>query len=1441
MTTKNAINESQAVWDVLSGQHNWAATGVSDYPSKDPLVGQSKFFNRYRTFIKTIDHEDDKFAHVFAVEGEWGRGKSRLGYELIAQINDCSKGWYVRNNTGELENAELFDDDSKRDEYLGLYIRYSQIVSKFQNTDNWFAYGLYQALIPLATKQFDGSIQSSIAKQALQRIEPEGFDAKELTKLLMLEQQFSDEALYYNLAKDEQGNTITVTQLVDAAYQYLKKFGIQYILIVLDELETVAEAATYGLDRDDACQLDGEAIRLIGKAIKEEDPRRKLPWLRYVALCSPLLGQQLREIQSTARRFELVELENNAFADVSDYVAKLQESNKLRHQYPLGLVEAAYAMSGANFGWFNVVMANIDVELDKYVGSGQQFDNVGELFDKVLENSGRISDHVLDHNAIDGIKTTDKALLKQARDLLFAQLPKALDQDHQHLIKLQPLENEYNEPIVSLYRKVDWPMLDCRQALEQGKFRRDRDEWFYPSVDQGLNLQALRQNLRTFAINESGDENTFLLPLDIQEFRHLISLLYSHPAAEFAADALWKRFFGDTQQLETEDKTHIGPSVAMLLRLDMRYRSQQQNSMIFREVGYADAHEKAMSQLKSEAERSPLARRRTRLLGLFRLLDRDWNYNQEAFANKQDLAIQFTKAGGGRGSFSGLQYCEGLKLHPQGKAAFAWVDSKDELTKLNDEMSRQYADMGRVPVVAFTGSIGVMDDYAKGSVNDDLKENILLYYLNTSEIDVIERIGVDLRLQNKFELNEKVFTSKFKNRLNNIRDYAYNRINEWRQWLNERGLIAWPLKPSGRINEDDRSKLFQAWQLLLVKGDNKINGLNDILPEHGIDAADIRSVFSRLTLSGKVLQSGYQPHEHAGLFSDIDQPAQAQARVPAFLAEIANPKKAKSWTLEDAQEKWYWGYLWSPASQGLSPKAVFSDWMWLCSQLHLAKIEDRLANKVNWLPITRFDIKGGELGFAKAWFEGKGDDSYNARVEALREVFGEDKIPGLFASLEAKQIGTETAKANKQLELAAEKVELLINKEESLSQDLVDVIDEFPELLRLREQALFHIRSVRDSRDSSIDMRTEQRIRLEDNKRSLFVRIEQANQFAQFVQTAAERINTACNNVTENITDNPATKAPFPQKLFTISLGKIGNILQGAIKQSQATETQRIEHQGSTETLNFYLRTLQLDKVSTRLDDLAREVGVDIRSGTSRSFDDISGYILQAYRSLLKMFADTTSEFELLDAKLSTINHQLGDLLPNDYPHAEHPKAVMMYQDSLLDIKEALQDLDEQVDVFLEKFTSDARTGQFAAIKDVPVRLMKPITAQLGVLKGKVSIVESDVKRYRNSVVEQVNQALRPQVTPLLTALGSPELAMITKEDIANLSLSELTLELECRTLEWKKLAEKALEGTAISVDRWVDISSQMLNGSQPELSAEEQSALVDKGIIKLQFTFGGA
>ena len=178
--------------------------------------------------------------------------------------------------------------------------------------------------------------------------------------------------------------------------------------------------------------------------------------------------------------------------------------------------------------------------------AGKQLTDMGELFDAVTESSGRVAEHVLDKHAIEGIKTGDHDLRAVAQSLLYGQLPVALDAAPARCKDLLQLANEDGEPVASLYRKMPFDVLQCRQALEQAKFRREKDEWLYPAVEQALSLSALLQNLLTFAINEA-EKNVLLLPLSRGEFKHLLSLLYDHPAVEFAADALWQKLIGSDQ------------------------------------------------------------------------------------------------------------------------------------------------------------------------------------------------------------------------------------------------------------------------------------------------------------------------------------------------------------------------------------------------------------------------------------------------------------------------------------------------------------------------------------------------------------------------------------------------------------------------------------------------------------------------------------------------------------------------------------------------------------------------------------------------------------------------------------------------------------------------------------------------------------------------------
>lgn len=1412
----------------LARRHSWAATGVSDYPPRDPLVGQSRFFRRYRTFIHTVDQDADNFAHVFAVEAEWGRGKSRLGHELIAQINDCSKGWFVREDGGPLEDKKLFEQ-AAQDTYLALYIRYSQVASDYQNSDNWFGFGLYKALLPLATGKFDGSIQSRIAEQALHRLNPAGFEARQLAQCLELNQAHSEEALY-----EEEG---LVVRLVQAAYAYLQKFGIGYVLVVLDELETVAEAATFGLEQDDAKRLDGQAIRLIGKAIKEEDPRRKLPWLRYVALCSPLLGQQLREIQSVARRFELVELEHNAFADVSDYVAQLKAERKLAHDYPTGLVEAAYAMSGANFGWFNVIMANVDAVLAQYAAADKPLANMGELFEAVTESSGRVAGHVLDKHAIEGIKTSDHDLRAVAQALLYGQLPVALDAAPARCKELLTLTNEDGEPVASLYRKMPFDAIQCRQALEEAKFKREKDEWLYPAVEQALSLSALLQNLRTFAINEA-EKEVLLLPLSRGEFKHLLSLLYDHPAVEFAADALWQKLIGSDQFVPDEEATHIGPSVAMLLRLDLRYRNQQHTSMIFRDPADADVHETAMKGFVQASSHNPALRWTARLIGLMRLLDKNWQYAQPGFANKETLCIQTSSRGQGAGQRGGLLFCDALKLHPDNLAWFAWVNKRDELDRLHQLAATRHADEGRFPVMAFTASTHLMEQYNRGDVSEKLKDDVLLYYLNPSEVDQLERIGLLPEQCKGLVLDDARLTSRFKNKLNALRDFAYQAIHQWRARLNERGLIAWPLKPSGRISAQDRELLLQAWALFMFK-EPSLSGLNDLETRHGIDGEAVASLMQRLALPSKLLSLGFAKDEHAGLFTELANPQQAQAKLPYFLARIANPASTQEWTLEKARRDWYWGYV---QHAGVPPRNVFDDWMWCCGELHLLQLHDATATTAKWQTLPRAKLDNA-INEAQNWFNGNGADGYKATVAKLERVFGYDRIPGLFAPLGKSPAGTETVEANELIKAARAAFDTLKINEEALglqaSDALTDVAQKMPALLAGRFEVLQRVAGVKPEHLPEISLGNINTLRLDDKSQSLYQRIEQARLFADYVEKTSSQIKQGINHLMSDIDTDAQSLKFFPRSLFTLSLQTVINILDGALQQHSDSDTARAEGTASSDTLLHYLRSLQLDKAADRLRLLAEEAGVNIDNGTVLGFAENIGHIASSYRAGKKRFVEVGAYLSALKSRCAEAARVL-EPMPVAYAMPQHAEELVALAQNLVLLDDAFENLADLAKVEREKFREQARKGQFSAIRDIPDRLLNPIQLKLNVVGGAISKVESTIQAHRERLVSQTNERYLPVLTPLFSACTETAPAAISLKSASLLSLHDLQVTLDVQHSQWENKANHLLSGTGLDFATWQDLAKAIAEGRNPALSQPVQEALVAKGILKMKLYFGG-
>lgn len=1427
-------------------KHKWAAGGVSSYPLTHPIVGQGRFYQTFRNFIHLVDQESEKFAHVFAVVAQWGIGKSRVGYELIAQINDSSRGWYVRDIGGDLIAADLFNDDADRDQYLGLYIRYSQVASENHNIDNWFGFGMYKALLPLAHSRFDDSIQGRIAQETYDRLLVKGFDAQELASAMEVENNYSDEQLY--------DDPHLVTNLCKAAYSYLNKFGINYILIVLDELETVAEAATYGLESDEIKHLDGRAIKLMGKAIKEEDPRRKLPFLRYVALCSPAIGDELREIKSTARRFELVDLDQNGFSDVSDFVKKLRDKGRLTEEYPVGLVEAAYAMSGGNFGWFNVIMANADAAISnlrlrrtndqsaKRENREGALPTIVEIFKSAVDSSSRMSDYVLDYNIIDDIKVGDRQHYEAARALLYGQLPMALTEWDAHTrLALMKARNIYDEPVAVLYRRVEWDDQECSSALHKAKFVRDKQVWFLPGVDEPLELRQLLANLSTYSIHEASissvpaGKRVLLVPIEQKEFIQLVSLLYPHPASEDAARALWSEFIGSDRMPE-EAATHIGPSIAMLGRFNLRYRKQSHNSLIFRSPDENAAFEQALEEVrKKEPEKRPWQI----LTGAMRLIDNYWEYDRiDAGLKNAPPAIVTSPTR--RGAQGGLYTADALKLHPDNRLLLAYVNSQDELSRLCQQASSQFAEKGRTPVIAFTRSRYLIDTVEKAGTEllKTAHGYLMLYQLSEGEEFNLYQIGIAKAHWHGFKLDSQIFSTAFTRRLNTLQRGLMSSVKGWRQQLNEAGHIAWPLKPGGRLREDESENLFRAWHALLIGDADELPSLpkpiSALTESARVDIEQLSATLSKMGVSPNARSRSYDEAERAMLFSSTDD--RAVPMFPPFLHNLVQwflKHRDGEWTMDQARRQWFWGYIW----EGSREQEIFDDWMALACHLgFVSKPEQKRTEK---------EYKLREHGYfrnaikeAENWLDGE----YPRIVGDMKAVFGQKKVEDYFDS----PAGSKTKEARKKIIEANEYYQRLKAREDTLDSRMgkAEYTQALIESAWLRGKIMRKIAWVYD-RDEYQQLTAEENVHtlhFEDDSEPLWKRIKRAELFVIFVRAAASRINERIAELSDEMHEETKALPGFPVNIFTRSFDKISNILKGALSREEPLSSTQGLQQTEPGTLGHYLSDLKIGEAKNKLAQLAGEVGIDIDTLRVKPLAEIEGSVAQGFRTLKKIYEQTKTQLEDYQRRIKKLEKALMDA-PDDFLYPKDAPSIDELVITVDTIDETLQTLNaDEVERLRSEFDAPAKLGIFAPLMRQVERLLEEPRNAIGRLAGHVQTVENNVTRYRERLLKDKElRAIEAGLNALLQAQGQATRNPILMADLENAGSLKAAVNLcESRRADWTHEGNELLAGTGVAFTQWQRIVADLEAGRNPRLDAATDEQLVARGLLVRTYKLGG-
>ncbi len=1403
--------------------HKWEPTGVTGYPITHPIVGQTDFYRKLKHWLPLVS--GDRFAHVFAVVAPWGVGKSRLGYEVVAQVNDASRGWKVRGDDGVLTNAQLFDSDAEREKHLALYIRYSQVAHRQLNLDNWFAPAVYKALIPLARGTLDASIQHRIAKQALDRLEAEGFDPKKLATAMELEADHGDE-IY--------GNTALATRLCNAAYKVLAEYGIAHVIVVLDELETAAERATGGMEAEEARAMDGKsitmlrkAVELLGrkdiemmsKAVKEEDARARFPWLRFVALCSPAIGDELKEVQSTDRRFEIVDLSRNAFADVSTFVHSLEAEDRLLRTYPTGLVEAAYMMSGANFGWFNVIMAVVDQVLTRV--PDRDTPTLAWVFQRAIQIQARIGRYVLDHRSLDEIALTGEDR-ETAAELLFGQQPLPVKRlDAEIVSRLLKARNAHGEPVTRRYHRITWSTAACTKVLIENRFQRlsGSSQWTAPGIPEPIDLERLLDDVSTLAVHEPApaDDGTkaFLLPSSLPDFLQLLDLIHPHPAVEETGRTLWMALVGPGDMPDGE-LTHIGPSVEMLRRLDIRLRKASVGAML-RDPDESEGLTKALQGTRlTENKRAVQV-----LTGAFRVLDSHWGYDPEpAGLGDTVVAIKTPK--------DGLVDFKGLWLHPKGQAVFAWVTGDNALRGLAKAVLKDHRKAGRYPVVALTTDYGLPERFDKNPEFLKARDSIVVVHLNSGEESALLSVGLATEDWKGFRLRAEGFTTRFSERLNRIRNPIANRVGQWRKAIGSRGQIAWPIRPSGTLKPEALASLVAGWRVVMLEHGGKPIG--SVGAARGLDHEALLQELDRLGQSPAAAPKGYRSHDTAQLW--VGQGPEAHPEVPPFLLQsivmrLFNNRETPL-DIDSVKRDWFWGFTWD----GNRITDIFREWLVVAVDLGWA--ESRVVGKKTQYGFVPSEALHGKLAAAKKWL----DEDYPKIVQELSNLLGHGPIDTWFKP----STGSKYLSARKRLKDATRDLGKLDVLEANLGTGDISATD-FTAATQLRLRVLSLIERVFD-KDKYEQLPPDldgQSLHLMEEDRPLWERIRQAKHFADAVQILARRIRKRIPSLGEEIRTHVAGIHSFPVNLFVRPLSKIDHIVDaGLTGEDPLCTTKRAQH-AEPNTLAYYLKELRVADAIDAIRGFARELGVGERALDDKSLETIDGDIMAGFHDLLRRYEMARESLSDLGRRVFELESAL-EAPPSDF---SYPPAV-----GLIDVSgrpgliegELDQSLEDDVEELLEEHDSEMNHGRFGPLmREARAKLLDRPERALKGLEGKVRTLENAVVAYRQELLKDtILRNNRDGFNGLRRAKQQQVVSLPEMSDLEPRSLKDGRIYVDGVAAGWAKDAGALLNGTGVSFPQWLQVVAAVSEEQDPGLPGQETDALVKQGFLRRIYALSG-
>ncbi|PFM92585.1 hypothetical protein COD05_06165 [Bacillus cereus] len=1141
----------------------WLKDGVSTFPVLQPMVGQHEFYQAYQNFLSDI--KEAPMSRIFPLIAKWGIGKSRIGYELISEVLGIDKGWTIRNSDGELQAVRLLREGFE-DRILPIYIRYEQMNEDYLYGENWVGYGAYVALSKLAIENPETTIQGSIIKHLQSNLLPLGFSPKRLGEIIEKEQHSPEQLL---------GDDIQLLdKLVQKGMEYLSQFAIDHLHIIVDEVESEYELFQDGIyenNEERKKKLDGEAIKVITSAIKHEDSRSRHPNVSFLLLCSPAIGDQIKALEALDRRGDKLEMTQNSYADISDYIESLQKQEKIR-QYPEGLVEAAYTVAAGNFGWFNVVMAHCDQYLDNHPDA-----EAGQVLLDLAHSVPRFKDSLIDISQLDYIdsKPIHQPLIKKA---LLRQLPvpkrEYTEQEQQVLLSAKHIEGI---PLFKEFIAIPLTKSDLGFYLVSNKYRSDANHLFVnETTGESFSLDVLIRSLETFSIN--APENYFIIGKERETFLAQVRTLYPKDEVVDAAEILYSYF--EQKEDKVLQGTFIGPNFAFLERLNRRYAAKTgiANYLLLEEK------DQELQQLLKERKKDYGKDVERTVLGFIRALEQD-------YSDTETLKIK----GKVCGFRSNVERHIHLGIHPKKMVDVIWAS---RLEKLNDLAESNLFDIGVHPIFILSSTADTEIDINKFKRDYPLAGRCVIFFQVTNlQKNVLEVLSVDREVMDIRPVAHQLATP-FKAKIRALRDEVAKVARAWFEHIDQQGYVLRPLIFT-KAEEDNLALLAEGYTKMLIHNATS----TELGIKQGIKFTESEKynrfcqVLKATEVRAKLEKNGY---EDAKLFvktSEDNYEVQVPVTFATLLTYIGNTRRI----FKDIQNIFFFSSV-----DTIKPVKIVEQWIYFLQNLKVLEVQGG-THAQNVMKTT--------LEFQRDKVQKWRDEEYDKLVDEFKQTIDKNRL-GILKDDKFRGRLDVINEALKEINLS------------SLQVDTVNPLDTWKEQLKLLKTFHTECNFIYDEEQWNslqFNERMISNLNISDQDMPIWKKLRLVQLFHDYISTLQKNILAKLKHKLESIRANSSYQDyVLPISPFTNALERYQTEIEYAKDYIKSSKRETMVTQ--SDSLAHHLWLAKYKEAIERLNTMIGEIGLEKEGQNQVDWKDHSG-ISGRYDVLFEKFKQMVDYF----------------------------------------------------------------------------------------------------------------------------------------------------------------------------------------------------------------------